>query len=818
MPNPNLIKPKQLDPSVVDFIKEAVSQDPYVLFVSGGTQTILGQKTFNVAPNVPYSGTDSQTVSKLYISDQFNVVKTTINANLSGVIHTTGNEHAQGIKTFDSIIGHAITGGSLHFDSGNFTGTLLAPNPDLSTDPPPRTALNLNFFYNQGIVFKTGDQNIIGNKTFLDSPFLFNQATGLKQPARYDQLINSGNKLQTQINALAKASGSKISGFGGVISFNGESGNIIAVGRGNVTVKQQGDIAFISGALPILSGSGVHLIQGEQGLLGPYFHPRGVWHTGITYGYLDFVDHSGTSFVSTTGHFSTLSNMPGTGGILLVAPWRILASAGTGTQGPRGAWKYRGNFNSATHYVFDNAVSYIGSTYGLSGSFSSGLLAPTGATWFIIAKSGAKGLRGLQGATGAMGAWRYRGDYDSGTLYGLNDAVTFNGSTFGVDELFVSGQLAPTGEGWITIARSGQIGPQGVIGPTGAWQYSGVFNPQQNYFFNNAVTFNGSTYGYSGLITSGLFPTTGTDWYLIAASGLQGLTGAWQYSGYWNSGTIYYFNNAVSYLGSTYGYSGSSITSGFLAPTGIGWYLLAASGGIGPSGNQGFPGLAFVWKSNWLSTGNYVSGDSIYYQGSSYGINQSTSGTIPNTGVPWFLIAQSGQPTIWRDGNGVPDNSTGIDGDFWLNDIAGDIYRRVGGTYAVISNINAGLAQRISVSGTTNSIPYLQTTGMLLPMAKTSALISIQTDYPAWVRIYGSLAERSGDVGRPIDADPTPGSGVMFDGITTSGSPILWTSPVATFTSHENPPSTGVPIAITNTIAGTGQAITLTVRYLQLEK
>jgi hypothetical protein len=43
--------------------------------------------------------------------------------------------------------------------------------------------------------------------------------------------------------------------------------------------------------------------------------------------------------------------------------------------------------------------------------------------------------------------------------------------------------------------------------------------------------------------------------------------------------------------------------------------------------------------------------------------------------------------TVWRAGNGAPDNGTGVDGDFYLDATTGDVYERVEGEYAAVANI-----------------------------------------------------------------------------------------------------------------------------------
>lgn len=43
--------------------------------------------------------------------------------------------------------------------------------------------------------------------------------------------------------------------------------------------------------------------------------------------------------------------------------------------------------------------------------------------------------------------------------------------------------------------------------------------------------------------------------------------------------------------------------------------------------------------------------------------------------------------SVWRNGSGVPSNSLGVDGDYYLNDANGDVYQRSGGAYAKVANI-----------------------------------------------------------------------------------------------------------------------------------
>lgn len=43
--------------------------------------------------------------------------------------------------------------------------------------------------------------------------------------------------------------------------------------------------------------------------------------------------------------------------------------------------------------------------------------------------------------------------------------------------------------------------------------------------------------------------------------------------------------------------------------------------------------------------------------------------------------------SVWRNGTGVPSNSVGVDGDYYLNDANGDVYQRSSGVYTIVANI-----------------------------------------------------------------------------------------------------------------------------------
>lgn len=122
---------------------------------------------------------------------------------------------------------------------------------------------------------------------------------------------------------------------------------------------------------------------------------------------------------------------------------------------------------------------------------------------------------------------------------------------------------------------------------------------------------------------------------------------------------------------------------------------------------------------------------------------------------------------------------------------------------------------RLTQSGTTESLANGQTANLSITGVKTYALLKIETSDAAWVRLYTSTAARSADASRSEGVDPTPGSGVIAEVITT-GSQVVVISPAAIGFSDEIIPSEVIQCAVTNKSA-TAQAITVTVTVLQLE-
>ena len=135
--------------------------------------------------------------------------------------------------------------------------------------------------------------------------------------------------------------------------------------------------------------------------------------------------------------------------------------------------------------------------------------------------------------------------------------------------------------------------------------------------------------------------------------------------------------------------------------------------------------------------------------------------------------------------------------------------------YYVRPTVVSGTNSRVSVVTTTTSIANATSANATITAAKSYALFSITVSAGAWVSLYTTSALRTADSTRLITVDPTPGSGVIAEAITTSSSTTYFTPAVVGFNSDATPTS-NVYLKIYNN-SGASAAITVTVTYLPLE-
>jgi hypothetical protein len=189
-------------------------------------------------------------------------------------------------------------------------------------------------------------------------------------------------------------------------------------------------------------------------------------------------------------------------------------------------------------------------------------------------------------------------------------------------------------------------------------------------------------------------------------------------------------------------------------------------------------------------------------------------GTVSGGGVTYGISAEtvSGGANIRLTGS---DTSTDN-----LTIAAGTnvtVTRTDANTITIASSGGGGsMATRADVIGTTASLADAATGNVAVTGHKSYALLKILVDQPAWVRIYTDTASRSADSSRAEGVDPTPGSGVIAEVITTSAAQTVLISPGTIGFNNEGTPLASIPIAVTNK-SGTTRTITVTLTVLQLE-
>jgi hypothetical protein len=98
---------------------------------------------------------------------------------------------------------------------------------------------------------------------------------------------------------------------------------------------------------------------------------------------------------------------------------------------------------------------------------------------------------------------------------------------------------------------------------------------------------------------------------------------------------------------------------------------------------------------------------------------------------------------------------------------------------------------------------------------KSYAILKISTDAAAWVRLYTDSGSRSNDLSRSQTTDPTPGSGVILEVITSGDSTQLITPAVLGF-NNDGDPTSNIYATVTN-LSGTTRTITIRITMVALE-
>ena len=383
--------------------------------------------------------------------------------------------------------------------------------------------------------------------------------------------------------------------------------------------------AGLAGAAGATGAAGANGATGPQ---GPPMTFRGEWLIGTSYAIGDAVAYGGSSYIALSANVGREPDMS-------PVYWGLLVEAGAaGPAGPAGATGLQG------------PTGYPG-PMGLTGAQGPvGPFGPPGAT-------GAVGATGPAGPTGAMGATGlagvvYQGTYVSATNYGLNDAVTYQGSSY--ISLAIANAGNTPGQSpafWAVLAAQGTAGASGATGATGAQGLPGLPGAP----------------GAAG------------------APGPVGATGAtgMNFRGAWIVGTGYAANDAVTFGGSTYlAEMSNSSSEPDLYPQA--WTMLAQAGGAGPSGPTGAAGAAATMTVGTVTTGA-----------------AGTQATVTNTGTSSAAVLNFTIP----QGAAGPAGSGGSGGGAGISGIPfTSIYHLASSnslTYYSVNNSAGGLTELASV-------------------------------------------------------------------------------------------------------------------------
>ena len=208
------------------------------------------------------------------------------------------------------------------------------------------------------------------------------------------------------------------------------------------------------------------------------------------------------------------------------------------------------------------------------------------------------------------------------------------------------------------------------------------------------------------------------------------------------------------------------------------------------------------------------------------------------------LLQWDGSNSKWINNPNARSISSTIGGYFGVSQATGNVQIEGLGAGAALELVNGGVDVAISINyNTGNNGEVLTSTGtgvswtapsglqsrgtalitqsiangavsnVSITTPKTYVLYSIQTSHAAWVTLYSDTTSRTNDSTRSETTDPTPGSGVLTEVITTGAATQLITPGTICF----NSAATGITYAKIVNKSGSTANISVTLTYLQLE-
>lgn len=325
------------------------------------------------------------------------------------------------------------------------------------------------------------------------------------------------------------------------------------------------------------------------------------------------------------------------------------------------------------------------------------------------------------------------------------------------------------------------------------------------------LDFNVKSAGTDGSIVLnwGLTHTSYSNKVTVDVNGVKLTTGSNKNFTFGTDGNISLPNNSSINAGSALNGLASVGWKEFLAGPTIGWGLYAENDIYIQTFND-------ITKPTWVFKENGTTQFPSYTFPATDGTNGQVLATNGSGVLTWTTISGGGGANISSSSiNDLADvtvSSPSIgqvlkwNGSAWINDT--DATGGGGGGGGTLST-------RTTRSVTTSSIANGASANATISGFSGYALLSIQTSAAAWVTVYTSTAARTADASRAITDDPTPGSGVLAEVITTGAQTQTFTPGVFGY-NDETSPTTDIQIKVVNR-SGSTAAITVTVKLLQLE-
>jgi hypothetical protein len=391
----------------------------------------------------------------------------------------------------------------------------------------------------------------------------------------------------------------------------------------------------------------------------------------------------------------------------------------------------------------------------------------------------------------------------------VNSSITINGTT-----VALGGSLTVAGLGNVTTDGVQDLSNKSLASPI--VQNPKIFDGIRLGAGNGVKGTAGQVITSTGTDAVWANPNRTTEAALVFGSGLSGSGGSTSFDGS-NGFTVSvdtsvvatlsaaqtltnktYFNpifNGTITINGSVGAAGQVLTS---TGSGIQW----AAGGSGGSGSFNGPGSA---------TDNAI----VRFDGTTGALAQNSLVTISDTGVITAPSVSSIIPFNFANSLAFPD-ATANAGAIAVSQADTTAFVAAGGNWIQLAKSSeAAVSTRQALQTTTASLASNATAYPNLTGFKSYLLLKIQTDKAAWVRVYTSSTARTNDAARSIDTDPTPGSGVIAEVITTGASTQVLTPATIGF-NDDSPVASTIYLSVTNR-SGSSGTITVTLTALKLE-